>query len=388
MESQYFEISVPVVSGIPYVQDLRFDYGYREIENANSVGSRSYDVSALSVFWRVNDQLAVRASDQTTTKAPTIDQLFAPLNPSFSQADDPCDARYITDGDNPANRAANCAAAGITQPFTSFVAGGTVQGKNGGNRFLVDENAETFSLGVVYTPNFDFMDRVGNVSLTADYVEINLKDYVTTFSLEDFMVACYDAAAYPNTFCNNFERSSDGNVVDFETGPGNSGIIDFATYIYKLNWNKEYSFGELSLNWRAMQQKERLEADSGDPADLIDSTGDASNPEWTQDLTLGYSNGKHYAYYKADFVAGGYIDKVETDTRADKYLDRAGNPMTEYDGYWFDTVGYVYEHNDNLQFIVKVNNPLDHDGSESRYQEERAVRILGRSIMTSLYYKF
>ena len=62
--------------------------------------------------------------------------------------------------------------------------------------------------------------------------------------------------------------------------------------------------------------------------------------------------------------------------------------MTEYDGYWFDTVGYVYEHNDNLQFIVKVNNPLDHDGSESRYQEERAVRLLGRSITTSLYYKF
>jgi len=388
VESQYFEISVPVISGIPYVQDLRFDYGYREIDNKNSVGSRSYDVSALSVFWRVNDQLAVRASDQTTTKAPTIDQLFAPLNPSFSQADDPCDARYITDGDNPANRAANCAAAGITQPFTSFVAGGTVQGKNGGNRFLVDENAETFSLGFVYTPDFDFMDRVGNVSLTADYVEINLKDYVTTFSLEDFMVACYDAAAYPNTFCNNFERSADGNVVDFEVGPGNSGIIDFATYIYKLNWNKEYSFGELSLNWRAMQQKERLEADSGDPADLIDSTGDASNPEWTQDLTLGYSKGKHYAYYKADFVASGYIDKVETDTRADKYLDRAGNPITEYDGYWFDTVGYVYEHNDNLQFIVKVNNPLDHDGSESRYQEERAVRLLGRSITTSLYYKF
>ena len=388
IESTYAEISVPVVSGMPYVEDLRFDYGYREIENTNSVGSRTYDVSALSLYWRVNDQIALRASDQTTTKAPTIDQLFEPLNPSFSQADDPCDARYISDGDFPDNRAANCAAAGITQPFDSFVAGGTVQGKSGGNRFLRDENADTFSVGLVYTPDFDFMDKIGNVSLTADYIEINLRDYVTTFSLEDFMVACYDAASYPNDFCNNFERSADGNVVDFEVGPGNAGIIDFATMIYKLNWSNVYDFGQLSLNWRAMQQKERLEADSGDPEDLVDTTGDASNPEWTQDLTIGLANGNHYAYYKMDFVAGGYINKNETDTRPDKYLDRNGNVITEYDGYWFDTIGYVYQPTDNLQLILKVNNPWDHDGSESRYQEERAVQILGRSVTTTLYYKF
>ena len=55
IESTYAEISVPVVSGMPYVEDLRFDYGYREIENTNSVGSRTYDVSALSLYWRVND---------------------------------------------------------------------------------------------------------------------------------------------------------------------------------------------------------------------------------------------------------------------------------------------------------------------------------------------
>ena len=134
--------------------------------------------------------------------------------------------------------------------------------------------------------------------------------------------------------------------------------------------------------------KERLEADSGDPEDLIDNTGDASNPEWTQDLTIGLAKGDHYAYYKMDFVDGGYINKNETDVKPDKYLDRNGNPITKYDGYWFDTVGYVYQPNDKLQLIVKVNNPFDHDGSESRYQVERAVNILGRSITTTLYYKF
>ena len=39
-----------------------------------------------------------------------------------------------------------------------------------------------FSVGLVYTPDFDFMDKIGNVSLTADYIEINLRDCVTIFS--------------------------------------------------------------------------------------------------------------------------------------------------------------------------------------------------------------
>ena len=53
--------------------------------------------------------------------------LYGPKNPSFQQALDPCDTRYVDDGDFPANRLANCTADGIdTTDFRSFVAGGTV----------------------------------------------------------------------------------------------------------------------------------------------------------------------------------------------------------------------------------------------------------------------
>ncbi len=150
----------------------------------------------------------------------------------------------------------------------------------------------------------------------------------------------------------------------------------------------ERTLGDLDVSWRAYQQDYRFVADSGDPEDLIDKTGYAADPEWSWDLSIGWSYNKFYTYYKMDFVDGGYINKIQTDVRADRYLDAKGNPITEYDSYWFDTIGLVYRPNDKMSFAIRVNNPLDHDGSESRYQKERRVSLVGRSITTQFKIKF
>jgi hypothetical protein len=383
---------------MPFVEDLRIDYGYRELENSNSLRTNKYDVDSLSVFWKINDDFAVRYSDQTTTKSPNIISLYSPQNPTFQQADDPCDSRYVDDGDFPANRAANCAAEGInTSTFESFVAGGTVQGTSGGNPNLLDENGDTTSFGIVFTPSYDFLEPYGDFTFTADYIEILLTDYVTTFSLEDFMVACYEGSSFPNNFCNNFQRNDQNQVTDFQVGSGNSGVIDFATYIYRMNWSQDFAtlvmqpegtLGDVDVRWRAYQQDKRFVADSGDPADLVDKTGYASDPEWSWDMTVGWSYKNWYAYYQADFVDGGYINKIQTDVRADRYIGKNGQPITEYDSYWFDTIGLVYRPNDNMSFSVRVENPLDHDGSESRYQTERQISLIGRTITTQFKLKF
>ena len=389
IESEYIELSIPVISDMPFAQDVRIDYGYRELENTNTLRTNAYDVDALSLFWRVTDEVAIRASEQTTTKSPNIGDLYGPKNPSFQQALDPCDTRYVADGDFPANRLANCTAAGIdTTDFRSFVAGGTVQGYSGGNPRLLDEAGDTSSVGIVYTPNNAFLAPYGNFTFSADYIEILLTDYVTTFDLIDFMEACYDAASYPNNFCGSFTRDVDGQVNSFEVGAGNSGIIDFATYIYRANWDKDTQYGNFSVAWRGMQQDKRNQADSGDPADLVDKTGWSSDPEWTHDLTIAWAYDDYYTYYKMDFVDGGYINKQQTDIRADRYIGANGQAITQYDGYFMDTLGFAWTPRDNITFTARVYNPLDHDGSESRYQTERSLAFTGRNITTSLVVKF
>ena len=73
-------------------------------------------------------------------------------------------------------------------------------------------------------------------------------------------------------------------------------------------------------------------------------------------LTVAWSYDDYYAYYQADFIDGGWINKQQTDIRADRYL-KNGQPITEYDSYWLDTIGFVWTPSDDLTFAVK-NNPL------------------------------
>ena len=89
IDSQYIELSIPVVSGLPFADEVRVDYGFRQMENTNTLRTNKYDVDALSLYWRINDDFAIRFSDQSTTKSPTIDDLYSPSNPSFQQALDP-----------------------------------------------------------------------------------------------------------------------------------------------------------------------------------------------------------------------------------------------------------------------------------------------------------
>ena len=37
VDSQYIELSIPVVSGLPFADEVRIDYGYRELENTNTL---------------------------------------------------------------------------------------------------------------------------------------------------------------------------------------------------------------------------------------------------------------------------------------------------------------------------------------------------------------
>ena len=398
VESQYLELSMPIVSDLPFADEVRLDYSFRDLDNTNTLRTNSYDVDALSLYWRINDDFAIRYSDQTTTKSPNISQLYGPKNPSFQQALDPCDTRYVDDGDFPENRRANCIADGIdVTDFRSFVAGGTVQGTSGGNPNLLDENGETTSYGIMFTPTYDFLEPYGDFTFSVDFIEILLTDYVTTFSLLDFMEACYDASSFPNNFCLNFQRDATGQVTDFQVGAGNSGVIDFATYIYRASWSHdlatiigrdEGSLGDLSVSWRGLQQDQRFVADSGDPADLVDKTGYASDPEWTWDLTVGWAYKDLTVFYQADFVDGGYVNKQQTDIRADRYIGYDGKPFTEYDSYWFDTIGAVYNYGDNMTFSIRINNPLDHDGSEGRYDTNRRLQFIGRTITTQFQIRF
>ena len=369
VDADYYEVSVPLLGNdltLPGVMSLVADYSARTIDNTIA---GSYDVDATSLNWRIMDDLAVRYSEQTAVKAPDLGDLFLPQITAFSRADDPCDYRFRDVGRNPEQRRANCDAEGIPADFVSLVVNATARGVTGGNPNLINEVADTVSTGIVYQPNWWGDVFFGSLNLAADYIEIELTDYVTSFSLSQNMAACYDYDTYPNSqFCDSFTRDADFEVVDFATGLINAGLIDFATYVYKADFafdvaelasfvsreNVAMDLGSMAVRWRATQEDFFASADSGAAEDLSSATGQFGNDEWFYDTAVEWVYGDWYVWVQGNSRSGGVIDiNRQYD---DEYLGYDGNPIYEFDGYTTYNGGVGYYVNDDTTLRVNFYN--------------------------------
>ena len=402
VDADYYEVSVPLLGDdltLPGVMSLVADYSARTIDNSIA---GSYDVDATSLNWRIMDDLAVRYSEQTAVKAPDLGDLFLPQITAFSRADDPCDYRFRDVGRNPEQRRANCDAEGIPADFVSLVVNATARGVTGGNPNLINEVADTVSTGIVYQPNWWGDVFFGSLNLAADYIEIQLNDYVTSFSLSQNMAACYDYDTYPNSqFCDSFTRDADFEVVDFQTGLINAGLIDFATYVYKADFafdvaelasfvsreNVAMDLGSMAVRWRATQEDFFASADSGAAEDLSSATGQFGNDEWFYDTAVEWVYGDWYVWVQGNSRSGGVIDiNRQYD---DEYLGYDGNPIFEFDGYTTYNGGVGYYVNDDTTLRVNFYNLMDYDGfEEDVFTPEADLLFIGRQVNASLNVRF
>ena len=401
VDASYYEVSVPLLGGdlsFPGMVSLTADFSARSIDSSVS---GSFDVEATSVAWRVTDDLTIRASEQTAIKAPDLGDLFLPQIVAFSTGNDPCDYRNRGTGRNPEVREANCLAEGLDPDFVSTVVNATATGVTGGNPNLFNETAETEAIGLVYQPSWFSDVLFGDLRFAVDYIKINLSDYVTTFSLTDNMEACYDFEDYPNKYCNFFTRDADGQVVDFQTGLQNAGLLNFATYVWKADYafdvaefasfvsreNVAMDLGSMAVRWRAYQEVYFESAASGNPEDLESFTGEFGNDEWFYDTSIEYSIGDWYAFVQGNSRSGGLIDKFQQ--YDDQYLDYNGDPIDRYRGYTVWNGGVGYNINDDVTLRVIANNLMDYDGTEEDvFDKEINFISIGRQVTASLNWRF
>ena len=402
VDADYYEVSVPLLGGdwtLPGVASLVLDYSSRTIDNSIA---GSYDVDATSLNWRIMDDLAVRVSEQTAVKAPDLGDLFLPQITTFSTAADPCDYRYRDVGRNPDVRRANCDAEGIPVDFISNVVNATARGVTGGNPNLINEVADTKSTGLVYQPAWWGDALFGSASFAVDYIEIELNDYVTSYSLTQNMNACYDYETYPNSqFCDSFSRDAEFQVDDFATGLINAGLIDFATYVWKADFafdvselasfvsreNVAMDLGSMAIRWRATQEDFFASADSGAAEDLVSATGQFGNDEWFYDTQFEWIYKDWYVWVQGNSRSGGVIDAFRQ--YDDEYLGYDGQPIFEFDGYTSWNGGVGYRVNDGTTLRVNVSNLFDYDGTEDDvFTPEADILFYGRSVTASMNVRF
>jgi len=209
----YLESIVPLVSGYRGVQNLSLELGYRHSDFSNSGGfGDSYGSWKYGLTWTPVDALKLRAMRQRATRAPNINELFAPdRTGTTGQSSDPCQGTAINQADANTKGTLSwlCVQTGVPFNMVGFVdppSANQVGIRRRSNPALAPEEADTTTLGFVWTPS-------NQVSITLDYWNIEINQAITATSVADILDGCFDPNLNPGFTFNAMCELANGRHV-------------------------------------------------------------------------------------------------------------------------------------------------------------------------------
>jgi iron complex outermembrane recepter protein len=285
----YGETVVPILGpqqDIPALRKLEFEGAARRVDNSIAGNATTY---TYGLRWQPVEDASFRINKTKSIRAPSITELFLPSATSFQFANDPCDTNFINQGTAPATRAKNCAAAGIPAGFVSNVVNATAQGTTSGNTNLQSETAYSKTYGVILTPRW-----VPRLNITVDYIDIQLKEAISTLTLVDNLDACYDSSSYPNAAaCSTFTRDPvTHQITNFHAGFVNAGLLEFTGIQAGLDYNFTLpaSLGMMEVRAQYLDTQ-RLESQIGAAsANSLAGLIGTSKARGNIDILYGYKN--------------------------------------------------------------------------------------------------
>jgi iron complex outermembrane recepter protein len=383
------ELLVPLISpsqDIPFIHRVEFEGAFREVDH--SVAGKANTWTAGLRFEPV-DVLQLRGNYTRAIRSPSVTEAFLPTSEAFSTASDPCDKSLINSGPNPAVRAANCAKAGITQPFSSNIISFTEPITISGDPSLQNEVADSRTFGFLLRPT----DRL---SLTVDYVNISITQAIVSLNPTNVLDACYDSPTYPNTYCNDVSRGAGGQITLVKSGYANAGFEDFNGITSELDWSFDVPFARTAGGLGVVDARlnyffeNKLNQAVG-AEDVTVLAGSLGNSRHRATLDLDWHRSALYALWQTRFTGHAVWDNSLPSTNTQQ--QGVGN-------WWIQnfTVGYNVEKNLKVQLVVdNVFNkqapfPLPASPPNSTLNIPNAIEtyysgILGRYFIASVNYK-
>lgn len=230
----YTELNLPIWQAQPFGEELSAQLGYRYSDYSSTEAAEAYK---LGFNYAPTRDVKFRFSYNRAVRAPNIGELTQPVNVVLDGSTDPCAGTANNgngtneDGEATATAAqcandpliaANPALYGTIEPSPANQYNGQVGTDPNG---LTPEKADTYTYGIVFTPTF-----VKNLSITADYFDIQVNDFIAGFGADTILNACYKQGQAcdlivrdPNSTSPTYGSlwlGQDGYVVDFTTNTG------------------------------------------------------------------------------------------------------------------------------------------------------------------------
>lgn len=365
----YGEVLVPVLAGLPMIDELSFTLGYRITDN-NAAGSA--DSWKINGDWRVTEDFRFRGGIQEAIRAPSINELYAPRLNNFPNisGQDPCNttgaiAAIYRNGPNGAQVQALCNAQSPVAGGTAFVQpAGQAQAITGGNPNLTPEESQSWTFGFVanapFGTSYSFLE---DLYVSVDYWSIELENVIAAVGATTIIQRCFNRDnANPtydinNEWCQLFERSaSNGGIENLQTTSRNQSFINTSGVDLVVGWNRDFgSIGTYGLNfvttWVEKFQSQTTAVDPvNDFAGTIGSGTGSSTPEWRFTLTNSWEWENLTAQLVTRYIDG--MDHAVTVTGG----TAAGVPAT-----WYNDVRVNYDLNESISLRAGVNNVLNQD---------------------------
>jgi outer membrane receptor protein involved in Fe transport len=362
------EIRLPIIKDRPMLNEL-------EVSGAARVSN--YSLGSTGTVWAYNGNvvyspiqgLRLRGNYARSVRAPNQVELFTPFGQNFSLVTDPCDVNAI--GAGTANRAANCAAAGVPAG-THITYSSSLPFLSGGNENLSAEKSDSITVGGVLTPAF-----LPGFSASVDYYDIKVKAAIQGLSAQFILDQCYDSATLDNPFCVLFTRA--GAAGGHDTQP--FGIVDNSLHVVPFNFAKLKTRGldvelayrhqvsnigriDTRLNWTHVMELtnfvdpsdpnfgDRILSEMGDPQDRFNWNSSLQHGRFTFGYQMRYV-GKQITFDDARGF-GEYEDFFSFEGRPPQNADLFAKKFV--DARFYHDVRFAVDITPKYNFYLGVDN--------------------------------
>lgn len=399
----FIEALVPVLTNLPFVEQLDLNLGYRYADYNTAGGTQAY---RAELDWAIAGGLRARGGYSRSVRAPSIGELFATSATQFPQIGrpslkgtegDPCDVNgsYRTGPDASKVRQL-CLDQGIALvAIDKFVYGNNqVESRTGGNPNLKEEVSDSWSGGFVYQSRFA-SPWLSGVSASVDYYSIEITDAIGSIAATDALRGCFNVTnenptySNSNSYCQLFRRDPlSGGIVGVIENQANLGSIKTSGVDFQADWLvnlgdvTSHNWGRLKFNtvisWLANYEDNVVAGGKfTDRTGTIASSFGKTFPEWKALSSVTWANGPYSV--GARWRRVGEITVINTDIVL---------PSIDY----FD-LNASWSVNDTVSLRAGVNNLTDeqpnvYSPGVQANTDPSTYDVLGRRYYVGLTAKF
>ena len=277
------ELLIPIIRDQPFFQSFEVNLAGRYTDYSTSGGVRTWKAGGT---WQVIDDFKIRGTMSRDIRAPTLNDLFAPVS-----------SRPL----------------GFSDLHTGQVR--TMNQFSQGNPNLVPEVARTNTLGVVYQPSW-----APRLSVALDYFEITINNAIANVAANNANVQreCLDSGG-TSPFCSLFERPlpfSNRTAANFPTKTYTQSLNSAATWTRGWDFEANYRLqladlapslpGDLALRllgtYQPVQKNQTITS-----LPPTESAGLAGNSKLRMNLNAAYSNGGFNLAATARWQSGAWF---------------------------------------------------------------------------------